>query len=236
MKNEQNFLYAKDAEMLQVPYAEYTQLQEKVEEAQRLQQVKTTVLADLQSFMEGTPATAPVAEAPEVEPAPETPPVPAEEPESEKVSVEFSADTPEPQAPAAMRDSVSDVPPIKKDIITHFNKLDESGRLLNVFKQYYTCLNESCGGTVRVTMKDGFCSLWNYDEWEEFAFIDIFENLLRITLDSSYTDTLKSQSLCEVPRLISSRRNVVSVQVDDLNNVVLDILAQVFAEVGAQTK
>ena len=239
MKNEQNFLYAEDAGMLQVPYAEYTGLIEKVEEARQLLQVKTTVIADLQKFMGDTPVPATAPKAPKAESAPKTSPAQDKEPASEKVSVEFSEDTPElskQQAPAAARDAVSGIPPIKKDIIAHFNKLDESGRLLNVFKQYYTCLNESCGGTVRVTMKDGFCSLWNYDEWEEFAFVDIFENLLRITLDSSYTDTLKSQSLCEVPRLISSRRNVVSVQVDDLNNVVLDILAQAFAEAGVQTK
>ena len=237
MKNEQNFLYAKDNGMLQVPYTEYTGLMEKAEEAQRLQQVKTTVLADLQTFMGTAPVAAIAPEVPEAKAEPQSPPpVQDKAPETEKVSVEFSADTPEPQAPAAVRGAVSDVPPIKKDIVAHFNKLDESGRLLNVFKQYYTCLNETCGGTVRVTMKDGFCSLWNYDEWEEFAFVDIFENLLRITLDSSHTDALKTLSLCEVPRLISSRRNVVSVQIDDLNNTILDVLAQAFAGVGVQTK
>lgn len=252
MSNDQKFLYAKETELLQVPYDEYTDLMGKAEEAQHLLKVKTAVLADLQQFLEGTPE-APLVEipvkakevpAPKAEPiTPKETPAPAPTPISEttpeKVSVEFPADTPEPeqsQAPAAGRDQVSDVPPIKKDIIGHFNKLDESGRLFNVFKQYYTCLNESCGGTVRVTMKDGFCSLWNYDEWEEFAFVDIFENLLRITLDPRYTDALKSLNLCEAPRLISSRRNVVSVQVDDLNNVVLDTLTKAFSEVGVQTK
>lgn len=252
MNNDQNFLYAKETELLQVPYDEYTDLMEKAEEAQRLLKVKTAVLSDLQQFLEG----APVASSPETPvkakevPAPKAEPVtpklesvtepqPISEAPSEKVSVEFSADAPkphQPQAPAAGRDQVSDVPPIKKDIIGHFNKLDESGRLFNVFKQYYTCLNEACGGTVRVTMKDGFCSLWNYDEWEEFAFVDIFENLLRVTLDPRYTDALKSLNLCEAPRLISSRRNVVSVQVDDLNNVVLNTLTKAFSEAGVQTK
>ena len=252
MNNDQNFLYATDAEMLQVPYTEYTELIEKAEEAQRLLKVKEAVLEDLQQFLEGppvasspeTPVKAEEVPAPKAEPvtpeaAPEPTPAPISEATPEKVSVEFSADAPEPQqpqAPAAGRDQVSDVPPIKKDIIGHFNKLDESGRLFNVFKQYYTCLNETCGGTVRVTMKDGFCSLWNYDEWEEFAFVDIFETLLRVTLDPRYTDALKSLNLCEAPRLISSRRNVVSVQVDDLNNVVLDTLTKAFAGVGVQTK
>ncbi len=248
MKNEQNFLYSKDAKTLQVPYAEYTELMKKSEEAQHLLKVKGTVLADLQQFIGGAPAAAlPKANpapkskpAPKAKPVPKTPPppaaetAPAEESKSEKVSIEFSTDTPETPAPS--RGEISDIPPIKKDIIGHFNKLDKSGRLLNIFKQYYTCLNEACGGTVRVTMKDGFCSLWNYDEWEEFAFMDIFENLLRITIDPRYTDALKTLSLCEVPRLISSRRNVVSVQVDNLNNVVLDVLAKAFAEVGLQVK
>lgn len=140
-----------------------------------------------------------------------------------------------PQQPdTGARSNVTEIPPVKDKIAEHFNKLDESGRLFNVFKQYYTCLNESCGGTVRVTMKDGFCSLWNYDEWEEFAFVDIFEGLLRIAIDPRYTDALKSLSLCEVPRLISSRRNVICVQVDDLNNIVLDVLTKAFNEVGMQ--
>jgi hypothetical protein len=133
-----------------------------------------------------------------------------------------------------VRADISELPPIKNEIAEHFNKLDESGRLFSVFKQYYTCLNEACGGTVRVTMKDGFCSLWNYDEWEEFAFVDIFEDLLRIAIDPRYTDALKSLSLCEAPRLISSRRNVICVQIDDLNNTVLDVLTKAFSEVGMQ--
>ncbi len=247
MKNAQNYLYAKDAETLQVPYADYTALMKKVEEAQCLQQVKATVLADLQKFVEdapvatrNTPPVAPVAPVElKAEPKMTVSADPVEALKTEKISVEFTSETPEvPKAaePVMIRTEISDVPPVKKDIIGHFNKLDESGRLLNVFKQYYTCLNENCGGTVRVTMKDGFCSLWNYDEWEEFAFVDIFENLLRITIDPRYTEALKSLNLCEAPRLISSRRNVVSVQVDGLNNIVLETLAKAFAEVGMQIK
>ncbi len=193
-------------------------------------------------------------EAPSTEPEaqfaePEAQTSEAEAPEIEKVSVEFSAEEPESsqqpdpqpqQEPSAsvshMRADISEVPPIKQGIIDHFNKLDESGRLFNVFKQYYTYLNEMCGGTVRVTMKDGFCSFWNYDEWEEFAFVDIFEGQLRVAVDPSYTDALKSLSLCEVPRLISNRRNVICVQIGDLNNVVLDVLAKAFSEVGMQVK
>ena len=170
-----------------------------------------------------------------VEPDPE--PAETESPEAEKASVEFSSEEPElpKQQPVSnVRTDTTEVPPIKNEITEHFNKFDESGRLFNVFKQYYTCLNEACGGTVRVTMKDGFCSLWNYDEWEEFAFVDIFEGLLRIAIDPRYTDALKSLSLCEAPRLISSRRNVICVQIDDLNNTVLEVLTRAFSEVGMQ--
>ncbi|RKX38161.1 MAG: hypothetical protein DRP64_16145, partial [Verrucomicrobia bacterium] len=175
----------------------------------------------------------------EEEQAVESEPAAEQAPEPEKVSVEFSAEDAEPstqQPVASARTEMSQVPPIKKEITEHFNSFDESGRLFNVFKQYYTCLNDACGGTVRVTMKDGFCSLWNYDEWEEFAFVDVFEGLLRIAIDPRYTDALKSLNLCEVPRLISSRRNVICVKVDDLNNTVLDVLAKAFAEVGMQVK
>ena len=112
------------------------------------------------------------------------------------------------------------------------NNVDESGRLLNVFRQYYTCLNDSCGSPVRVTMKDGICSLWNYDEWEEFAFVDIFEGNLRFAVDPRYTDELAALRLCEVPRLLSSRHNLVSVQMDDLNNTMLKVLTKAFSEVG----
>jgi hypothetical protein len=129
-----------------------------------------------------------------------------------------------------------EVPPIKKEISQHFNNMDTSGRLFNVFNQYYTFLNKACGGTVRVTIKDGFCSLWNYDEWEEFAFIDIFEGHLRIAVSPRCTDDLKALSLCEVPRLLSNRRNLICLLVDDLNNRVLDVLAKAFAEVGMLAK
>ena len=104
MKNEQNFLYAQDAETLQVPYADYIGLMEKVEEAQCLLQVKMTVLTDLQRFTGNTPATPPVAPkanaAPKTSPTPiPEPPVPAKEQVPEKISVEFSADTPGDQTP-----------------------------------------------------------------------------------------------------------------------------------------
>lgn len=146
---------------------------------------------------------------------------------------EESSESPE-SPPAHPRTEMGEVPPIKQEISEHFNRRDESGRLFNIFKQYYTCLNESCGGTVRVTMKDGFCSLWNYDEWEEFAWIDIYEDMLRIAIDPRYTDALKALCLCEAPRLISTRRNVICVQVGDLNNTVLEVLAKAFSEVGMQ--
>jgi len=161
------------------------------------------------------------------------------EQEPEKVSIGFADGKPDSgkrQAPANEREDLLQVPPIKEEIARHFNTLDESGRLFNVFTQYYTCLNDACGGTVRVTMKEGFCSLWNYDEWEEFAFVDIFEGLLRITIDPRYTDALKSLSLCEAPHLISNRRNVICVQIGDLNNVVLDVLAKAFVGVGMHAK
>ncbi len=163
---------------------------------------------------------------------------------SQAVSVEFASNTkkaepakkaapqPPPQPQARTVSEGVDIPPIKKDIVVHFNSLDDSGRLFSVFKQYYACLNDQCGGTVRVTMKDGFCSLWNYDEWEEFAHVDIFEGHLRFAVDPRYTDELKNLNFCEVPRLLSSRRNLVCVQVDDLNNIMLDVLTKAFNEVG----
>jgi hypothetical protein len=286
MEENRNYIYAKDSEKLQLTHDEYLALMEKAEEAKHIQEVKNTVIADLQHFLEGrsvaesetpvesqTEAESPVEVAaepeipvesrtetepqaePEAEAEPQAEPeaeaaLPAEvaaEPQSEtpeneeteveKVSVEFSAsesDAPAQATPVNGRADISEVPPIKNEITEHFNKLDESGRLFNVFKQYYTCLNEACGGTVRVTMKDGFCSLWNYDEWEEFAFVDIFEGLLRISIDPRYTDALKSLSLCEAPRLISNRRNVICVQIDDLNNTVLEVLTRAFSEVGMQ--
>jgi len=158
---------------------------------------------------------------------------PEQQNEPQPMSGQQAEPEPAQQQPTSnARADISELPPIKNEIAEHFNKFDESGRLFSVFKQYYTCLNEACGGTVRVTMKDGFCSLWNYDEWEEFAFVDIFEGLLRITINPRYTDALKSLNLCEAPRLISSRRNVICVQVDDLNNTALDVLARAFSEVG----
>lgn len=271
MTGKENHLYEKNSENLQVPYDEYIALTEKAEEAQRLQDVKMTVIADLQRLLDGSTADEPVSipeqqampepiSEPQAEPEPTLEQQPEPQPmseqqveESEQMSEQQAEQEltpeqqnepqpmseqqaePEPaqqQSTSNARADISELPPIKNEITEHFNKYDETGRLFSVFKQYYTCLNEVCGGTVRVTMKDGFCSLWNYDEWEEFAFVDIFEGLLRIAIDPRYTDALKSLNLCEAPRLISSRRNVICVQVDDLNNTALDVLAKAFSEVG----
>ena len=304
MRDKETYLYGEKSENLQMPYDEYIDLKGKVDEAQRLEEVKETVLADLQRFLAGGIADEPLSipeQQAEPEPMPEQQPEPLQQPEptaeqqpelpqqpeptaeqqpeptaepepeqaqqpeptaepepiaeqqheplqqsepmseqqngSEPTAEQQAEPEPTQQQPVSnARADVSEVPPIKNEIAEHFNKFDDSGRLFSVFKQYYTCLNEECGGTVRVTMKDGFCSLWNYDEWEEFAFVDVFEGLLRISIDPRYTDALKSLCLCEAPRLISSRRNVICVQVDDLNNTALNVLTKAFSEVGMQVK
>jgi hypothetical protein len=237
-------MVSKESGMLQIPYKDYQALMGKVQEGERLRQARDQVVASLAGFVNdghvdaiATKIAAAIG-TPKGKPAKK--PVPSMPAPEKKVSVEFDAGNveepaPTPAEPAATGRASSegvDVPPIKKDISVHFNKLDESGRLFSVFKQYYTCLNDSCGGTVRVTMKDGFCSLWNYDEWEEFAFIDIFEGSLRIAVDPRYTDALQSLNFCEVPRLLSSRRSLVCVKVDDLSNTMLGVLTRAFQEVG----
>jgi hypothetical protein len=243
MDTSPQYLISKDNDSLQISYEEYIALMEKAEEAKRIFATRDEVLAALQAFLNGHSATA--AEMKKHDAAVSSAPFEAETPkdgENKKSaeSVEASA-TPSvkpvaTEAPAQIKARVNssnvEVPPIKEEIAEHFNKLDESGRLLSVFRQYYTCLNDSCGSTVRVTMKDGFCSLWNYDEWEEFAFVDIFEGNLRFGVDPRYTDALSSLNICEVPLLLSRRRNLVCVQVDDLNNTMLDILVKAFEEVG----
>lgn len=270
MEDRNDRLYSQDSEVMQITYDEYLELQEKMKEALKVEDVKASVLAQLQGMLIGefdveesrpdTPAeeqlTEPEADIPPQQDVPETE-IPQQEsiPQEDEVmeetetAVESETDlSPEPEAETASepeaetpsepavsaRTDVSEVPPIKGEISDHFNRYDESGRLFSIFKQYYTCLNESCGGTVRVTMKDGFCSLWNYDEWEEFAYVDIHEGQLRIAVHPRYTDELKPLNLCEVPRLISSRHNVICVLVGDLNTTVLNVLTRAFAEVGMQ--
>lgn len=241
MKENNTHLYLKDARKLQIPYGEYADLIKTIAELQRLRALGRSVLADLRCAL-----GADTAAMPEAKPAVESARIgPREVPDKmesfEKVSIEFGTDDPVPELPAvpveprpAHKFAIEEIPPIKKDIAEHFNKADHSGRLFNVFKQYYTFLNEACGGTVRVTLKDGFCSLWNYNEWEEFAFVDIFEGSLRISINPRYTDELKSMNLCEVPRLLANRLNLICLRVDDLSNRVLDVLARAFSEVGLQ--
>lgn len=236
MKEKNNYLYSKDARSLQIPYGDYVALMEKVEEAQKLKQLKAAVVADLTNIFGKQPAVVPASPKVAAEEVP-----PAKVRSAEKVSIEFSAEVPEPkpvetavEPRGKQKFHTVEIPPIKKEIAEHFNQKDSSGRLFNVFKQYYTFLNEACGGTVRVTMKDGVCSFWNYDAWEEFAFADIFEGQLRIAFDPRHTDEVKSLNLCEVPRLLSSRWNLICVKVDDLSNIVLDVLAKAFGEIGVQ--
>ncbi|MCK4564021.1 MAG: hypothetical protein KAU94_05055 [Verrucomicrobia bacterium] len=244
MKDKNNHLYTENTKMLQIPYKEYVALVEKAAEGQRCREIKDQVLAGLAASL-GEPRPALPKESQPARPQKEET---AEEeamlPPTEKVSVEYSAPEPdtsletekkeEPVAPAAKqaKQPMGEEPPIKKDIAEHFNRVDGSGRLLNIFKQYYTCMNGSCGGTVRVTIKDGICSIWNYDEWEEFAFVDVFDGRLRIGVNPRYTEQLKSLDLCAVPRLLASRHNLICVQVDDLNQAVLDTLIEAFNQVG----
>jgi hypothetical protein len=243
MDEAAQYLIATDNGNLQMPYGEYLALMEKVAESKRIRKVKDEVLANLETILDGTSKGTAEAKKNDkkssaafdavqqvhaeemmepAEPVMEVTPPEVQPVEKEKPVV----------AKARLQSSNVEVPSIKKEIENHFNKFDESGRLLNVFRQYYTCLNDTCGSTVRVTMKDGFCSLWNYDEWEEFAFVDIFEGNLRFSVDPRYTDALSALNICEVPRLLSSRRKLVCVQMDDLNTTLLNVLAKAFEEVG----
>jgi hypothetical protein len=231
MNTTNKCIVAKESGRLQIPYQDYTKLMDKIKEGKRMRLVADSVFVSLQSFMGGK-RTAAV----------KTTAVEAGSPAKAKVAaeVESAKESVEPLKPAAKAEKAVarnlaeglEIPPIKKDVSAHFNNSDESGRLFSVFKQYYACLNDACGGTVRVTIKDGICSLWNYNEWEEFAFIDIFEGQLRMAVDPRYTKALQTLNLCEVPRLLSSRRNLVCVQVDGLNNTMLEVLVKAFEEVG----
>ncbi len=228
-------MISKENGTLQIPYAEYQKLMAKLEEAKRIAAVKSDVLSTLQHFLNQQPDSEPLPEPIVADPKKGTV-------NTENVSIEFSsappeghvATQPQEQVPAPTNPDM-EIPPVKKAIADHFNSHDESGRLFNVFKQYYTCLNEACGGTVRVTMKDGVCSLWNYNEWEEFAFIDILEGELRFALNPRYTDDLSSLNFCEVSRILASRQNLVSIQLGDLNKTMLNVLAKAFREVGVAT-
>jgi hypothetical protein len=165
---------------------------------------------------------------PKAEPKPEAKSEPEGEKKEEVVSKQ-KVTTPSKKSLA----SIKNVPAIKKDIFDHFKKVDSSGKLFDVFKQYYSDLNNSCGGTVRVTIKDGICSVWNYDEWEEFAFVDIFEEGLRVAVNPHYADRLKSLESCEVSRLLARRHNLVCVKTSVMDQVLLDVLITAFNEIGA---
>ena len=154
----------------------------------------------------------------------------------EKVAIEFSPSHPEGQThvykPCPRSFDHASIPEVKQNIADRFNLVDASGRLFSVFKQYYICLNEACGGTVRVSIKDGVCSLWNYDEWEEFAYVDVFDGGLRFCMDERYGDELVRLSGCEVPRLLSRFRRLSAVNIGDLNETLLTVLVQAFNEAG----
>lgn len=238
MSSTDKIMVSKENGRLQIPYRDYVAIMERVKEGQRIREVKSTVLADLKRVLGGTVTAVEV----QKKVAAARKDIPAQAPKSDKAAENVSAET--DSGTSAVRPGTKavaeqggipegmEVPPIKKDVSAHFNKLDESGRLFSVFKQYYAFLNDACGGTVRVTLKDGICSLWNYDEWEEFAYIDIYEGDLRVSLDQRYTKELQSLNLCEAPRLLSSRLNLVCVQVNDLNNTMLKVMAKAFEEVG----
>ncbi len=241
MTGQNNHLYTDNTKTLQISFKEYTELVEKAKEGQHCMAIKEQVLNDLAGVFGESLASC---SKESLSPEPEIEKMSSPPPATEKVSVEYSANDPEPKAeqeenPAPVvtvqkktKSPEGEAPPIKKDIAEHFNKVDGSGRLFNIFKQYYTCMNDSCTGPVRVTIKDGICSIWNYDEWEEFAFVDILDGSLRIGVNARYTEQLESLALCEVSRLLASRHSLVCVQADDLNQTVLNTLVTAFSEVG----
>lgn len=246
MTEKNNHLYTDNTERLQIPYTEYVELIEKAEEGQRCLKIKEQVIANLTNALGDSQSRQKNVSEP-IAPKQETPPEKNDaDSQPGKAADEPAEPTPAPAAedekkenPAAQesnapKQAVLDAPPLKKDIAAHFNNADGSGRLLNIFKQYYTCMNESCGGTVRVTIKDGISSIWNYDAWEEIAFVDIHEGRLRIGVNARYTEALKSLDLCEVPRLLARQHKLVCVQVDDLNQAILDVLVTAFDEVGTK--
>ena len=248
MKSSNEYMYTKDSKFLQISYAQYMALREQSEEIDRMEKVKAAVLSDLLKFdadhkdvgasidmlekavgatpkpPKAVPSPAPVAPEP-VEEVPVAEPEPVEEaPASTKKKKEIVSDV-----------DMSKVPAIKKDIVQHFKKLDESGTLFDVFKEYYTDLNLLCNGMLRVTMKDGICSLWNYDEWEEFAFVDIFKKQLRVSINPAYAEDVKSLPQGEVPRLLATKHKLICVLIDDVNDVMMDVLIKAFKEVGAKS-
>jgi hypothetical protein len=239
-----SYIYTKDTKVLQISYAKYIELNRAYEAALEMQKRAKAVLDGLQQFLKKGPDAASVdiekaldLEAPvaapnepakkKTKPEPEAPaataePEPAPEPEKAK-------EKPKPKGNVK-------IAPIKKDIVQHFAKMDPDGELFNIFKDYYTFVNESCRGMMRVTMKDGICSLWNYDEWEEFAFIDIFDGKLRLAISPKYEEMLQPLESCEVPRLLARKRKLIGVLVEDFNELVVEVLQQAFNDAGSESK
>ena len=254
MKNNGDYIYSKDTEVLQISYAQYTQLVRQDEEARNLKQVGILTFSKLRDLLaslerenkeekQATPAAktkaTPQPASPQEKHEPTPPPPPAEE--SAPAHEEQPVPSPEEQpAPVEQKQKKATpkakIPPIKKEIALHFSKKDGSGRLFDVFKEYYASLNEVCGGMMRVTMKDGICSLWNYDEWEEFAFVDLFDNHLRVAISPKYANALKSFKQCDVPRLLARRRKLIGVLVDGMDEGLLGVLELAFNEAGTEAK
>ena len=228
------FLYAKDANILQLTYAQYMKLRRQEEETERVMRTRERVLASLQELLHSLGAagaveyklpgeergSSPVREAPSTggeEAKRETPPA------GEGTGVHSAAEKP--------------VPPLKKNIVAHFSRVDASGRLFDLFKQYYAFLNDACGGMVRVTIKDGICSFWNYDAWEEFAFLDVVDGKLRISVPSRYAAALEGMERAEVPRLLARRRgDLTAVTTAEFRQDLAEIMAGAFREAGVQTQ
>ena len=246
-------LFERDSERLQITYDEYVKILEQTQKVRKIKLIGTDVMLELQhvasALTENLNAMPPRIEfdAPAqneqskpppdepAEPAQESAPEPTEEP-SRKPAEEPPPRTEEPKRspppPAhskAKGKKKGKVPPIKKNVAQHFNRMDPSGNLYPLFVRYYNRLNEMCPGTVTVTMKDGICSFWNYDEWEEFAFVDVVEGGLRIALDPRYAEALGSHPQYEAPRLLANRRKLVSIIVTGLDDIALSALTRAFS-------
>lgn len=75
---------------------------------------------------------------------------------------------------------------IPQSVVNYITSKDEKGEMMDLFRQYYQELGSSCGGSLSVTLQDRYICLWNYNQWSMFAFWDIHEGCLRLSLNEKF--------------------------------------------------
>jgi len=174
----------------QLPYAEYVKLKDSAHDAlilrNRLKQIK-----ELLGSHRSTEGITVPAGRPPLAPSPATeilrPPVLEEPPVSREPLPEKPAVPAVPEASPAIpaleaEDPKLKIPPI---LLNFMKEQDPSGTALNLVENCVQKLSRLCGKRITLSLHKPYICLWDFDDWKSFAFGEVINGKLYLSIEKS---------------------------------------------------